>query len=169
MANFFYKDGKKYYKKQSYSNHQKANCFIETHTISGSGANLTGNIPLNLLVPPNTSNLPVFEDFTNNHNKTLLQISSTPFSAFPALPLTIIIRTRRSNNPIVATLTTDEVGNLGGPRVFQVEDFESLSVSNTNQFQTGELNVFIQKTFCICCNDQSNSCDDYYPEDDQYC
>lgn len=63
----------------------------------------------------------------------------------------------------------DPAGNLGGPRVFQVEDFESLTVSNTNPEQTGQLNVFIQKTFCICCNDRSDSCDEYYCEHDYDC
>lgn len=162
MADYFYKYNKKCYEKKLNSDQEKVKCFIENHTIAGSGVNLAGNIPLSLLVPPNTSNLPVFEDFTHNHNKTLIQISSSPFSAFPALPLTITIRTRKLRNPIVATLTTDETGNLGGPRVFQVEDFESLTVSNTNEFQTGQLNVFIKKTFCICCHNQDNSCDKYY-------
>ncbi|PEM53562.1 exosporium protein D, partial [Bacillus wiedmannii] len=45
MANYFYKDGKKYYKNQSHSNDQKNNCFIETHTITGSAENANGNIP----------------------------------------------------------------------------------------------------------------------------
>jgi hypothetical protein len=34
--------GKKYYKNQAHSDHQKNNCFVETHTIGGSGENLTG-------------------------------------------------------------------------------------------------------------------------------
>ncbi|KEK25713.1 exosporium protein D [Bacillus gaemokensis] len=163
MADYFYKDGKKIYKKryQSHSHHQKDNCFVETHTIAGTGTNLTGNIPLNVFLPTNTSRT-LFEDFTNNHNKTLLQFFVTGTSA----PIGVTIQTRGSRLPITAILSPTET------RIFQVEDFQSLILSNATTDDAGSLGVFIQKTFCICCNDRNHRndyCDEYYSEYDYDC
>ncbi|WP_046959523.1 hypothetical protein [Bacillus wiedmannii] len=146
MADYFYKGGKKYYKKQSYSHHQKDNCFIKTHTITGS------NTALNFNVPANTTRT-AFEDFTNNHNKTLIQISV----ASDVSSIEVTIRTRRSPTPIIATLVPDET------RVFQVEDFQSLTLTNNTEI-LDFIDILIQKTFCICCNDKNDSYDEYYHE-----
>ncbi|MBO1624975.1 exosporium protein D [Bacillus arachidis] len=151
MADYFYENGKKCYKNQyhSYSSQKEHKCFVETHTISGSGVNLTGNIPLDFFLRPNTSRT-IFEDFTKNHNKTLIQISAAGNSA----PFDVTIRTRGSRIPITARLSEDD-----SPQIFQVEDFESLTFSNTtNSPSVG--NIFIQKTFCICCNEKDNSCNE---------
>lgn len=140
----------KYYKEQSNSHYQKDNCFIETHTVAGSGTTPTENVPLTIIVPPDTSRR-VFEDFTNNHNKTLLQIS-VPEDVFP---IEVTIQTRKSSTPIIATLATNET------RVFQVEDFQSLTLTNNTEF-INFIEVLIKKTFCICRNDRNDSCDEYY-------
>ncbi|HFJ9496222.1 TPA: exosporium protein D, partial [Bacillus cereus] len=92
MADYFYKDGKKYYKNQAHSDHQKNNCFVETHTIGGSGVNLNGNIPISIDLLDTTPQT-VFEDFTNNHNKTLIQLFVVGMSA----PVQVTILTRRSS------------------------------------------------------------------------
>ncbi len=91
MADYFYKDGKKYYKNQSHSNDQKNNCFIETHTIAGSAENENGNIPVSVFLET-TAPQTVFEDFTNNHNKTLIQLFVVGMSA--PVQVTILTRNR---------------------------------------------------------------------------
>ncbi|EEL50376.1 MULTISPECIES: hypothetical protein [Bacillus cereus group] len=157
MADYFYKDGKKYYKNQSHSNHQQNNCFVETHTIAGSGTNLTGNIPVTISLETTTPQT-VFEDFTKNHNKTLIQL----FVVGQSAPVEVTIRTRGSRTPIIATLQPVQT------KIFQVEDFQSLTLTR----QEGPftlVTLFVQKTFCICCNNQDNSCDEYYGEDDDCC
>ncbi|HHT7240281.1 MULTISPECIES: exosporium protein D [Bacillus] len=147
-------DRNDYYKEQSHSLNQKSNCFIETHTIAGSGTTSTGNVPLDIIVPPNTSRA-VFEDLTSNHNKTLLQISVPNDSG----PIEVTIRTRSSSIPIIATIVPNEI------RIFQVEDFQILTLTN-NSDTFDFIDIFIQKTFCICCNDQNNPCDECYHEYD---
>lgn len=155
MADCFHNDGKKYGKNKyrSCSSRQKSTCFINTHTIAGSGTNLTGNIPLTIFVAPNTSRT-IFEDFTKNHNKTLIQIAV----AGNSLPVDVTIRTRGSRIPITARIRGEEA------QIFQVEDFESLTFSNTgNDFSVAD--IFIQKTFCICCHEQNDSCDNHDCDD----
>ncbi|HEB4951878.1 exosporium protein D [Bacillus thuringiensis] len=153
MADYFYKDGsKKYYKNPSHSDHQKNNCFVETHTIGGSGENLNGNIPTSIDLL-NTTPQTVFEDFTNNHNKTLIQLFVIGMSA----PVQVTILTRRSSIPITTTLQPVQT------KIFQVEDFQSLTLTK-QEGPTSVVSLFIQKTFCICCNDNNDSCDEYYRE-----
>jgi len=146
MADYFYKDGKKYYKKQSYSHHQKDHCFIETHTLTGS------NTPLTFTVPANTSRT-IFEDFTNNHNKTLLEFRNLSTSQ----PTEVTIRTRKSRIPITVTIVAGETRGL------QIEDFQSLTLTNNTNINSS-IGIFIQKTFCICCNNQNDSRNKYYKE-----
>jgi hypothetical protein len=117
------------------------NCFPETHTIAGSGVNLTGNVPLQIFVPGNATDMPIFTDFTTNHNKTLLQLSTIGSS----VPLQISIFLR-GEPAIIDTIPA------GATRIYQVEDFERLTVSGAGTLN-GQLNVFIQKTFCICCGE----------------
>jgi hypothetical protein len=119
--------------------------FVENHTIEGSGTNLTGNIPLTIAVPASATDVNVFEDFTKNHNKTLLQLSAVTTG------LIVSIFTRGSRMPISATIPA------GSTRAFQVEDFERLTVSNPSPTTAGTLNVFIQKTFCIGCKEQNKN------------
>ncbi|MDM5193580.1 exosporium protein D [Bacillus hominis] len=146
MADYFYKGGKKYYKKQSYAHHQKDNCFIKTHTITGS------NTALNFNVPANTTRT-AFEDFTNNHNKTLLDLRIPGTSQ----PIEVTIRTRSSRLPITVTIVAGET------KVFQVEDFHSLTLTNNTNINSN-ISIFIQKTFCICCNNQNDYCKKDYKE-----
>ncbi|MGY0011358.1 exosporium protein D [Bacillus anthracis] len=146
MANYFYKDGKKYYKKQSYTHHPKDNCFIETHTLTGS------NTALNFNVPANTTRT-AFEDSTNNHNKTLLDFRIPGTSQ----PIEVTIRTRSSRIPITVTIVAGET------RGFQVEDFQSLTLTNNTNINSS-IGIFIQKTFCIFCNNQNDSRNKYYKE-----
>ncbi|MFT4142533.1 MAG: exosporium protein D [Bacillus sp. (in: firmicutes)] len=150
MADYFYNHGKKCYKEKSNSEQEKANCTIATHKISGTGVNLNGNILLDIFLPPN-STITAFEDFTNNHNKTLLQFFV--IGGFP--PVTVTIVTRKSSKPIIFTL---EAPNT---RIVQVEDFKSLSFTNSID-EAGEISIYVEKTFCICCNNQDNSCNKYY-------
>lgn len=150
MADYFYKDGKKYYKNQSHSDHQKNNCFVETHTIGGSGENSNGNIPISVDLL-NTTPQTVFEDFTNNHNKTLIQLFIVGMSA----PVQVTILTRSSSIPITTTLQPVQT------KIFQVEDFQSLTLTK-QEGPTSVVSLFIKKTFCICCNDSNDSCGEYY-------
>ena len=146
MADYFYNNDKKCYKKQSNSAQQNTSCSIATHTISGTGINLNGNILLDIFVPPN-STITAFEDFTNNHNKALLQF----FVIGGLPPVTVTIVTRTSSRPITVTLEALDT------RIFQVEDLKSLIFTNATN-ENGGVSIFVEKTFCICCNSESNSC-----------
>ncbi|TKH47254.1 exosporium protein D, partial [Bacillus cereus] len=48
-------------------------------------------------------------------------------------------------------------------KIFQVEDFQSLTLTK-QEGSTSVVSLFVQKTFCICCNDNNDSCDEYYQE-----
>lgn len=150
MADYFYNDSRTCYKKRSDSEQQKASCSIATHTISGTGINLNGNILLDIFVPPN-STITAFEDFTNNHNK-----ASLPFFVIIDLPpVTVTIVTRNSSRPITVPLEALDT------RIFQVEDLKNLIFTNATN-ENGGVSIFVEKTFCICCNGESNSYDKYY-------
>ena len=111
------------------------NYFVESHTIGSTDS------PVLVLVPGDTSHQPVFQDFTSNRNKTLLQLTSVSLQGEDPLPLAVTIITKSPHSPITAIITEST-------RIFHVENFKSLSVSNRHSAQGG-LNVFIQKTFCV--------------------
>ena len=132
MADYFYNHGKNVTKTIGFSP-TKATCSIATHTISGTGVNLNGNILLDIFVPPN-STITAFEDLTNNHNKTLLQF----FVIGGLPPVTVTIVTRKSSRPITVTLKALDT------RIFQVEDFESLIFTNATN-ENGGVSIFVEK------------------------
>jgi hypothetical protein len=134
---------------------------VETHSIDGNDPFLTFPVSVR------TTNQVVFQDYTCNHNKTFIQLRSIDLDdQNPAVDLTVTINLRNCPNQIVFTLPAL------GTRALQVEDFESLVVSNPTAI-FGALNVIIQKTFCICCDEKKhekceridNSCN----QKDQYC
>lgn len=110
------------------------NCQVGTHTIGGPETSVDTSFAI--FTGLNT----IFEDLTNNHNKTLINIQNNG-----GTPIVVTIRTRECGGPIVFTL------NPSRRRVFQVEDFESLTVTAT---EGGSVSVFVQKTFCICCEEE---------------
>ncbi|MGR2746406.1 hypothetical protein [Bacillus sp. N6] len=151
MADYFCKDGKKYYKKKekSCNSSNSNNCFIETFTIFGSETT-----PTSLEIPPG-STITLFENFTNNHNKTLIRFSFSPvFAAF----VTLTIRTFNSTTPQTITLTP------GDRKTFLFEDVQSITFSNATTANAELSPLFIQQTICICCG-ESNS---YYYESSDY-
>ncbi|MGG0185317.1 hypothetical protein [Bacillus rhizoplanae] len=107
------------------------NCFFGNHTIGST------NSPVLVLIPGGTSHQPVFQDFTGNQNKTLLQLNSVSLKGGDPLPLAVTIILKKPCNPITAIITEST-------RIFQVENFKSLSVSNLDSAQGG-LHVFIKK------------------------
>ncbi|SDM83862.1 hypothetical protein SAMN04488137_2175 [Fictibacillus solisalsi] len=114
------------------------NCNVGTHIIGGpeTGAGT--------IFPISTGLTTIFEDQTNNHNKTLINIQNDV-----GAPIVVNINTRECGGPIVFTL------NPGQRRVFQVEDFESLTVTVTAT-ASGIILLSVQKTFCICCEEEEN-------------
>jgi len=130
-------------------------CEVATHKVQGNGESLTGNIPINILVPAFREELVVFEDYTENHNKTFLQLRVQP--APPNNELTVLdvrIYTRDSDEPIEIRLSTNPVGPVftGIPRGIQVENFVRLTVTNILG-DPSILQFYIEKTFCICCRE----------------
>ncbi|MGG1575350.1 hypothetical protein [Fictibacillus sp. NRS-1165] len=110
------------------------NCHVETHTIGGPETSV--DTSFNIVTGLNT----IFEDLTNNHNKTLINIQNNGGS-----PIVVNINTRECKGPISFTL------NSGRRRAFQVEDFDSLTI---NSVDGGSVSLFVQKTFCICCEEE---------------
>ncbi|MHA4260300.1 hypothetical protein LS996_28845 (plasmid) [Bacillus cereus] len=147
MADYFCKDGKKYYKKKekSCNSSNSNNCFIETFTIFGSETT-----PTSLEIPPG-STITLFENFTTNHNKTLIRFSFSPvFAAF----VTLTIRTFNATTPQTITLTP------GDRKTFLFEDVQSITFSNATTANASLSPLFIQQTTCICCGNS----DSYYYE-----
>ncbi|WP_374964835.1 hypothetical protein [Lysinibacillus sp. RS5] len=114
------------------SNHnQKGKCFIAKHNFN---VNFFGS-----------STQTIFEDFTCNHNKTLL-------SFLVNQPVSVTIRKRGCHIPLILKLDP-------GVRSVQVEDLQSVSVSRTGDLLGDPSPALIlrgQKTFCICCSGEDN-------------
>lgn len=130
-------------------------CEVETHKIQGNSEGLIGNIPINLFVPAFREELVVFEDYTENHNKTFFQLSvqpAPPENTFRVLDVRIY--TRDFDEPIDISITTNPFGPefTGIPRGIQVENFVRLTVTNTLE-SPSILQVYMEKTFCICCRE----------------
>ncbi|MBA9026269.1 hypothetical protein [Peribacillus huizhouensis] len=114
----------------------KQQCTVQNHNFT------TGDIP----VPANATNLVIFEDFTKNHNKTFLALTAGNNAG---VQVTITTREKKHKKDCCHRPITETIP-AGGTRVFQVEDFKRLTVSNpTNNATT--LRATIQKSFCICC------------------
>ncbi|HHB1655990.1 exosporium protein D [Bacillus cereus group sp. BfR-BA-01400] len=148
MTNYHFNDKKNCYEKQTDTclKNQKKECFISTNTVAGSGNFQSGNIPLDFLLNAGEANVLLYQNYTNNHSNSLIQLS-VPFNTTPAGPLLVTINTRNSPQEI-----TDSI-NQGQTRLYEVEDFESLIVSNDNNTESTFFTLFIQNTFCICCSD----------------
>ncbi len=112
---------------------KKTTSFTETHTIAGSAENANGNIPVSVFLET-TAPQTVFEDFTNNHNKTLIQLFVVGMSA----PVQVTILTRRSSIPITTTLQPVQT------KIFQVEDFQSLTLTK-QEGPTSIVSLFVTK------------------------
>ncbi|MFJ7186173.1 hypothetical protein [Lysinibacillus xylanilyticus] len=114
------------------NNHnQKGKCFIAKH---GFSVDYFGS-----------STQTIFEDYTCNHNKTLLDFTINQ-------PVSVTIRKRGCHIPL--TLKLDP-----GVRSVQVEDLQSVSVSRTGDLLGDPSPALIlrgQKTFCICCSGEDN-------------
>jgi len=122
-------------------------CFVDTHELFDNHMFLDG---LETEV--------VFEDETCNHNKTLITVTSvTPTDVqTDAQTVQVTIQTKGCDPPLIAVITPFNT------RAFQIEDFESLTLTNLSTLPA-EVEYSIQKTFCICCADDDkrmfHSCD----------
>ena len=95
-----------------------------------------------------------FEDFTDNHNKVLIDLVS--FTPQPCT-LTVIIETR-DGKTIERSIPVDPFFTQA-ERVFQVENVCRISVrcAGGTPASICRGNVFLTKTFCICCpGDEDN-------------
>lgn len=134
-------------------------CQVATHKVRGDSQGLTGNIPFQVNIPGGAEDIIVFEDYTANHNKTLLQLSAEPsLVEYTFSELDVKIFTRDSDVPIEIRLSTNPFGPVftGIPRGIQVENFVRMTVSNPLD-TIGTLRVHIEKTFCICCDENASS------------
>jgi hypothetical protein len=133
--------------KKSSQNSKKAECSVQTHRISATNSITSG-------IPANTFDYPLFIDYTKNHNKTFIQLTFTQ-GGVDTQPLTVTIKTRDNHgfpNQIVEDLP------LTRTRIFQVENFQELTIRNPNNLLIS-IQVYIEKTFCICCN-ENKDCQD---------
>jgi len=127
---------------------------LEDHFVQGSGLNQTGNIPILFPLRPNETEI-IFSDNTDNHNKTLIQIKSIGVFPFPPFPLQVFIFTKDSFLPIIAEIQGSELFGEGNTRAFQVENFRFLAIRFNDDvaLRQAAAEVFIQKTFCIGCEE----------------
>ncbi len=130
--------------------HKRDQCFVETHYADIDNVQQCG------------TEVTYFEDFTDNHNKALIQIA---IENAQCSMVTAIIETRNGRK-IERPIPLFEGA---GERAFQVEDVCRVSLrgeaSAQQPPQTFEANVEVTKTFCICCPDdnhgkhENHSCD----------
>ncbi|MGA3599826.1 hypothetical protein [Lysinibacillus agricola] len=122
-------------------------CFVDTHELFDNHMLLDG-----------AETEVVFVDETCNHNKTLITVTSEQPSEGTggAQPVQVTIQTKGCDRPLIAVITPSNT------RAFQVENFESLTLTNLSS-SFAQVEYSIQKTFCICCEDDDkrmfHSCD----------
>ncbi|MFZ5354007.1 MAG: hypothetical protein ACOZCL_14980 [Bacillota bacterium] len=118
-------------------------CSISTHAIS-----------VSIEQPCNGEEVTLFEDFTSNHNKTLISIDS--FTQPPCF-ITIIIETRKGQRIVEEIRPLTLQFGVIAQRAFQVEDLKRVAIICDGQ--AGGVcrgNLFINKTFCICCRKEKH-------------
>ncbi|MEJ9111325.1 hypothetical protein LAV76_00955 [Bacillus paramobilis] len=127
----------------------KKESFISTHIAGGPGE----NTPLEYLLNAGEENVTLYQSYTSNPNISLIQLS-VPLSTSPNGPLFISIESHTLREPITDVITT------GQTKLFEVGDFKSLIVTNGTPNASIFFTLFIQNTFCICCNNENSSnCD----------
>ncbi|SCM96469.1 Uncharacterized protein BWINRASL_03540 [Bacillus mycoides] len=127
-------------KLSSCCNHnQKGECFIGVHVIPTFDVGLTPS-----------SNQTVFEEFTCNHNKTLLELRAT------SQPISVTIKRRKCDTPLTIKIDPLPTFRDSLQRVIQVEDLESVSVLNLSATGNATFSLSARKTFCICCDHEDN-------------
>ncbi|MGD6778548.1 hypothetical protein ACQCT3_02195 [Sutcliffiella horikoshii] len=123
--------------------------FVETHKLQGFGENETGNIPLTFIINAGEEYV-LFEDFTENHNKTYFQVGSPSLGPeFLDNNLRVRVTTDSSETPFEYDIP------LSQTRAFQLENARRISVQLTNLpiFFQREISFYLEKTFCISCSE----------------
>lgn len=125
------------------SRNRQDDFFIATHT-----ADVFKN---NQLADRNYSTY--FQDFTNNHNKALVEVEVQ--NADPGVSVTVVIETRggRPIEKVLDLFSADILNRYEGQAAFQVENLRRVRLRGTSTDPTDEFDgkVKIQKTFCIDC------------------
>ncbi|QUW22015.1 hypothetical protein JSQ81_19985 [Sporosarcina sp. Marseille-Q4063] len=125
------------------NNKKKQQCFVQQDFPS-----------FNVLQRCDGTTVTYFEDFTDNHNKALIQVFSTTQQS---CTLTVIIDTR-DGKTIERSIPVDPAFGQA-ERIFQVEDVCRVSFRCAGGLPTSLCTGFVQmtKTFCICCpGDEEN-------------
>lgn len=126
--------------------------FVETHKFQGFGENETGNIPLTFIINAGDEFV-LFEDLTENHNKTYFQVGSPTLGPeFLDNNLLVRVTTDSSETPFEYNVP------LSQTRAFQLENVRRISVQLTNLpiFFQREISFYLEKTFCISCSEGGN-------------
>lgn len=126
--------------------------FVETHKFQGFGENETGNIPLTFIINAGDEYV-LFEDFTDNHNKTYFQVGSPTLGPeFLDNNMLVRVTTDSSETPFEYNVP------LSQTRAFQVENVRRISVQLTNLpiFFQRQISFYLEKTFCISCSEGGN-------------
>lgn len=150
---------------------RKEPCFIETH--STSDVSLVDALEIRLL--PVITTIPImggprfFEDFTNNHNKALVEFRLNPVSAVLALISAILQGALIDFNLVVKTrgMDTPREIPIRGDFAGQFEDLQWVAFRLNAQIDTDIPepinlslvigNLRVQKTFCICCEGEDSN------------
>ncbi len=125
--------------------------FVETHKLQGVGENESGNIPLNFVIGAGVENV-LFEDFTENHNKTYFQISNLPTTGEPVgfnMLLRVTTDDNDTENPQEIIIPYSQT------RAFQVENLRRVTVQllDLPVFFQRRVSFYLEKTFCISCSE----------------
>ncbi|PEU97989.1 hypothetical protein CN279_01825 [Bacillus anthracis] len=121
-------------------------CFISTHIVGGPGE----NTPLEYVLNAGAKNVNLYQSYTSAPNISLIKLS-VPLSTAPNGPLLITIKRTNNREPITDIITT------GQTKIYEVENFNSLIVTNKTPDAVIFFTLFIQNTFCICSNNDNSS------------
>ncbi|NLP51870.1 exosporium protein D [Bacillus sp. RO1] len=123
--------------------------FVETHKFQGVGENETGNIPLSFIINAAEEYI-LFEDFTENHNKTYFLIGSPTLGVEDlAYSLRVRVTTDSSETPLEYTIP------LSQTRAFQLENVRRVTVQ-LNDLPISlqrRISFYLEQTFCISCSE----------------
>ncbi|WP_222928227.1 hypothetical protein [Sutcliffiella horikoshii] len=127
--------------------------FVETHKFQGFGENETGNIPLTFIINAGDEYV-LFEDFTENHNKTYFQVGS-PTLGPEFLDDNLLVRVTTDSSEIPLEYNVP----LSQTRAFQLENVRGVSVQLNNLpiFFQRQISFYLEKTFCISCSEGGTS------------
>lgn len=134
----------------SSSSHRSDHCFIDTHTTSARFQH-----------PYDGKEATIFEDFSENHHKLLIDIEASgpgfliSGGTVSILTITLIV-TLKNGKKIKQKFPVGPDGSTFNRVAKQFEDVRKIAVKGEgNPANSYFIQAVVQKTFCICCSSKN--------------